>query len=106
MRGIPKWLNSKQDVYSVVELALDGQFDKERVRKMLEDLKSDEKVYVFKQVVTEGYVPAGDERVCEVRKEDNSVEYHLYSLEENPNARYRQMGMTREELEGLIKELE
>ncbi|MDI6865813.1 hypothetical protein [Thermodesulfovibrio yellowstonii] len=105
MRGIPKWLNTKEDVLRCIELAIDGQLDKQQLKKKLQDLMSDEKVYMFKQIVNEGYTPAEGERVCEVKKEDGSVEYHCYELQENPNARFAQMGFTKEELQGLINQL-
>jgi len=106
MRGIPKWINSKQDVLNCVELALEGQLNKQEVKKKLEDLLSDDRVYMFKSVVNEEYTASKDERVCEVKKEGGAIEYHCYELQDNPNARYKQMGLSKEELQDLIKELE
>lgn len=106
MKGMPKWLNSKHDVLYCMELAMDGKLDKAELRKKLESLLSDEKVYMFKEKVPEGYTASEGERVCEVRKEDGAVEYHCYTLQENPNARFAQMGFTKQEIQGLINQLQ
>lgn len=106
MRGMPKWLNSKQDVLYCMELAMDGELDKAELRKKIEALLSDEKVYMFKEKVSEGYAAQEDERVCEVRKEDGTVEYHCYALQENPNARFAQMGFTKQQIQDLIQQLQ
>lgn len=103
---MPKWLNSKQDILLCMELANDGQLEKEQLKKKLQDLLSDEKVYAFQQIVNEAYTASVDEKVCEVKKDDGSVEYHLYKLQENPNARFAQMGFTKEELQNLLNQLE
>jgi hypothetical protein len=106
MKGMPKWLNSKEDVFNCMELAIEGQLDKRELKKKLQDLLSDEKVYKFSKIVNEGYTSAANERVCEVKKEDGSVEYHCYVLQDNPDARYVQMGFSKEEIQSLIRELE
>ena len=106
MKGMPKWLNSKDDVMYCVQLAMEGEIDKGILKEKLQELMSDEKVYVFKSQVTADYTPVEGERVCEMRKEDDSIEYHCYELQTNPNARYIQMGFSKEELQGLINELE
>lgn len=106
MRGAPKWLNSREDVYTVAQLAIDGQLDREEVKKKIQNLMSDEKVYVFGHIVDENYTAGQDENVCEVRKEDCTVEYHCYRLQDNPNARYLQMGLTKDEIQTILNELE
>lgn len=106
MRGAPKWLNSREDVYTVAQLALDGQLDREEVKKKIQSLMSDEKVYVFDRIVNQNYTAGQDENVCETKKEDGTVEYHCYKLQDNPNARYLQMGMTKEEIQTILNELE
>ena len=106
MKGVPKWLNSKDDVLFCVQLALEGELDKNATKKKLQDLLSDEKVYVYKSTVGESYMPAENEKVCEARKEDGSIEYHCYELQQNPNARYVQMGLSKEEIQDLLAQLE
>jgi hypothetical protein len=106
MIGVPKWLNSKEDVLYCVQLAMEGRLDKESVKKRLQDILSDEKVYMYKNVVNEGYIPAENEKICEVKKEDGTIEYHAYELQENQNARFLQMGFTKDEITSIINQLE
>ncbi len=106
MRGVPKWLNSKEDVLYCVQLAIEGEIDREAVKTKIQDLLSDEKVYVYKATVNEGYTAKENEKICEAKKEDGSTEYHCYELQQNPNARHVQMGLSKEEIQSLIKQLE
>jgi hypothetical protein len=106
MIGMPKWLNSKEDVLYCVRLAIEGRLDKEIVKKRLQNLLSDEKGYIYKNVVNEGYTPSENEKICEVKKEDGTIEYHAYELQENQNARFLQMGFTKDEITSIINQLE
>lgn len=85
---------------------MDGRLDRAELRKKIEALMSDDKVYMFKEKVSENYTASEDERVCEIRKEDGTVEYHCYKLQDNPNARFIQMGFTKQEIQDLISQLQ
>ncbi len=105
MRGMPKWLNSKEDVYLVVQLAIEGQLPKSDVRKKVSALLSDEKVWQFKKTVDAGYVAGEGEKVVESRDFEGNVRYECYELVDNQHARYIQMGLTKEEIQNILNEL-
>jgi len=107
MIGIPKILNTKQDVLYCVELAKQNEVDKAELKVKLQNLLSDEKVWVFKAEVDASYTPAASEKVMEQKEmETGSIKYVCYELIDNPNARFLQMGLTKNEILHLISELE
>lgn len=107
MIGAPKWLNTKEDVVNAVNYAKQGIIDKNDVIKRLTDLFSDEKVWVYKQDVDSTYKPADStEKVMQVDDmESQTTKYVLYTLQDNPDARFLRMGLTKDEIENYINEL-
>jgi hypothetical protein len=106
MIGIPYNLNTKEDVLTCHSLALSGELDKTQLKQKLQNLLSDEKVWVFKEEVSESYVPSENEKVMVETDEAGNTKYVCYVLQDNPYARYLQMGFTKEELTNLIAQLE
>ncbi|MEJ5227174.1 hypothetical protein [Thermodesulfovibrio sp.] len=107
MKGMPKVLNTKHDVLLCHSLALEGKLSKDELRQKLLNMLSDEKVWVYKEEVSENYAPKENEKVMEqVDFETGTTKHICYELQENPNARYLQMGFSKEELLNLINQLE
>lgn len=105
MVGIPEFLNTKEDVLYCHALALAGEL-KEGCKEKLQDLLSDEKVWVFKADVLDTYTPSANEQVMTETDETGATKYVCFELQDNPNARFLQMGFTKEELINLITQLE
>ncbi|WP_028844733.1 hypothetical protein [Thermodesulfovibrio thiophilus] len=106
MRGMPKWLNSKEDVLNVVGLASDGQLSKSDVKKKINDLLSDERVYNYKAEVSSDYQPGENEKVMTEKHYDGTEKIVCYELVENMYARYIQLGFTKDEIISLLSSLE
>lgn len=106
MRGLPNVLNTKEDVYTCHALALVGELDKEGLKQKIQDLLSDEKVWVYKEEVLDTYTPSTNEKIMTHTDEAGNTKYVCYVLQNNPHARYLQMGFTKEELINLITQLE
>lgn len=106
MRGMPKWLNSKEDVLNAAELAHDGQLSKTDVIKKINDLLSDERVYNYKAEVSSDYQPGENEKVMTEKHYDGTEKTVCYELVDNPHARYIQLGFTKDEISNLLRSLE
>lgn len=105
MIGVPKHLNTKEDVLYVYTLALQGQLPKDEVKRKIENLLSDEKIWVYKAEVESDYTPSETEKVM-LQQETDGEKHICFELQDNPNARFLQMGFTKEEILNLIKNLE
>lgn len=105
MRGIPKVLNTKEDVLNCHTLALSGELDRASLKQKLQNLFSDEKVWVFKAEVSDTYTPAANEKVMTETDAAGVTKHVCFELQDNPNARFLQMGLTKTELESLINQL-
>lgn len=106
MIGIPKVLNTKEDVLNCHALALAGELDKEGLKQKLQDLLSDEKVWVFKTDVLDTYTPLANEKVMTEPDGTGATKHVCFEIQDNPNARFLQMGFIKEELTNLITQLE
>lgn len=104
MRGIPNKLNSKQDIETCVALAIAGDLDKVELKERLQNLLSDEKVYVFSKVVDQAYTATASEKVIE-SENDGVVTYDCFILTDNPASRFLKLGITKTELNAHIKKL-
>lgn len=106
MVGIPKVLNTKEDVLNCHALALAGELDKEELKQKLQNLLSDEKVWVFKANVSDTYTPSANEKVMTETDKTGATKHVCFEIQDNPNARFLQMGFTKDELTNLITQLE
>ncbi len=104
MRGVPKHLNSKHDVDRCIDLALKGETDKAEVRKSVERLLSDEKVWKFKVDVSSTYQPTQNEKVI-AEDVNGTTKYHCFESVDNPDALYLRMGFTKAEIQNFLKQL-
>jgi hypothetical protein len=102
----PDALNTKQDVLNCHALALAGEIDRKELRQKLQDLLSDEKVWVFKADVSDTYKPLADEKVMTQTDMAGVTKHVCFKFQDNPNARFLHMGFTKEELTNLITQLE
>lgn len=105
MRGIPAYLNTKEDVLNCHALALSGELDRAGLKQKLQSLSSDEKVWVYRADVSDAYIPAENEKVMIETDMTGAAKHVCFELRENPNARFLQMGLTKTELESLINQL-
>lgn len=106
MVGIPNVLNTKQDVLNCHTLALAGELDRKELRQKLQDLLSDEKVWVFKADVSNTYKPLANEKIMTQTDMAGVTKHVCFELKDNPNARFLQMGLAKNELTNLITQLE
>lgn len=104
MVGIPKHLNTKEDVLTCHSLALAGELDGAQLKQKLKDLLSDEKVWSFKSVVSSTYTAGDNEKVI-TEQVEGQEKHLLYELKSNPNARFIVMGFQKAELQSLIDQL-
>ena len=106
MRGIPKNLNTKDDVENCLEAVLAGELDGTVLKKQLLNLLSTETVWEFKVEVTEAYIPKTDEQVLKQTDNATGMAKHVcYVLVNNPTAAYLLMGYSRDELQSIINQL-
>ncbi|MBI3584183.1 MAG: hypothetical protein HY096_09600 [Nitrospinae bacterium] len=105
MRGIPSVLNTRVDVETCHALALTGEIDSAELKKKLQDLFSDEKIWSFKSEVASTYIPLSNEKVITEIDTAGQTKYICFEFVDNPNARFLQMGFTKAELENLINQL-
>lgn len=105
MVGIPKVLNTRVDVLVCHAEAMAGRLSKPDLAKKMQDLLSDAKVWMFKEDVSEDYTPGANEQVLAETKVGEAVKYTCFALQDNPDARYLQMGLTKPELDSLIDQL-
>jgi len=92
MRGFPKTIGTKQDIYNLVEIARTDDEFKEELKKLLDNLIATKKHYVLKE-------EAREKPVEEQTPDD-------YELVDNPNADIFRFGMTEEEIAQIKNELE
>lgn len=106
MVGVPKHFNTKKDVLLCHTLALKGEFDRNEVKKKLQNLLSDEKVWAYEREVTEDYTAGENEKVIvEEDIDTGQIRHSLYVLKDNPYAYYSRLGFKKEELQSLIDQL-
>ena len=110
MIGVPYWLNTKEDVQRCVEYAKQGMLDKKKLAERIRALLSDAKVWEYAKDVDKSYKPAEDEKVMKVEDiaDDGSTttKYVCFKLVDNKNARFLRMGLTKEEIDTILTELE
>ena len=92
MRGFPKTIGTKQDIYNLVEIARTDDEFKEELKKLLDNLIATKKHYVLKEEARE--------KTVEEQTPDD------YELVDNPNADIFRFGMTEEEIAQIKNELE
>jgi len=92
MRGFPKTIGTKQDIYNLVEIARTDDEFKEELKKLLDNLIATKKHYVLKEEAVE--------KPVEEQTPDD------YELVDNPNADIFRFGMTEEEIAQIKNELE
>lgn len=105
MVEIPKVLNTKEDVTTCHVLALAGGLDRKELKQKLQDMFSDEKVWVFKANVAATYAPSANEKVMKETDIAGVTKHVCFEIRDNPNARFLQMGYTKQELTNLITKL-
>lgn len=93
MRGYPSFLNTKADVQFVVE-----NFPPERWVPDLRRLIDDRYAWYPTGPAAEDSIEDDTHRIDEI-----DGERWLYELRENPDARYRQLGVGLDELEAWIR---
>ena len=109
MRGIPSFLNSKEDVYNLIDLAKTEQLDKEQVKEKIQNLLHDEYIFEYSNDVNEDYVEQEGERkridIDSTKSPPEVLGWRLDKLVLNPNARFKLMGLSSIEINSLLDEL-
>ena len=109
MRGFPHTLKTKKDIENVLSLVSKGKLPKEDLLKVLRSILNTDQHYVFDKILNSPDEKDGEEpqyRVLEQEKEDGSKECVQFKLVENPNAIFRVMGYTKDEINNLITYVE
>jgi len=92
MKGYPKIIGTKQDIYNLFEIAKIDDEIKEKLAQTLDNLIATKKHYVLKAEAVE--------KPAEEQTPDD------YELVDNPNADIFRFGMTEEEIAQIKNELE
>jgi len=92
MKGYPKIIGTKQDIYNLFEIAKIDDEIKEKLAQTLDNLIATKKHYVLKAEAVE--------KPVEEQTPDD------YELVDNPNTNIFRFGMTEEEIAQIKNELE
>jgi hypothetical protein len=107
MRGKPKFLNTKQDYYNVLELGEDV-ITKAEKKQLFEDLLSNVNDWIVVGPVEEGKGIEDETHkvvASEPMMEGDEVTYTQFVFAKNEGARIFQLGFTVEEVQGIIANL-
>ena len=109
MYGYPKTIQTRHDVdlllgYLNSEWATESNI--ERGLRYLNGLIDSRKAYFFDRALSDGESPDGPEPDYRVMTDDETGERAQYALQENPQAWINRLGLTVEEVQGMIDQIE